>query len=292
MFQQMADKGHYRKIGGSRQGIYICSPSGILLNSINSLNPDVVLEVIQKGLDRWNELPKTERYLPKDFSKNIEHRWEDSYPKDGLILKGAKADLLTDPPKFSERGDRWNMDYIWLNKAEAKQWVPQKIKEGEIQECPAIIKDRLFRFHLVDNVRGQTLPFAPQEIKKSSLHIEIVEIRKSEIKISIIGNSLAIAKGPWLLGNNDWTPTHDLDHSIKTNILGNAVFNTKKEIFTNFELVVLGKWIGKTQNNGRHFGPDSGHIGIIYNLAENIHENRIAPAFVDLYNADWIGQPQ
>ena len=93
MFQQMADKGHYRKIGGSRQGIYICSPSGILLNSINSLNPDVVLEVIQKGLDRWNELPKKERYLPKDFSKNIEHRWEDSYPKDGLILKGAKADI-------------------------------------------------------------------------------------------------------------------------------------------------------------------------------------------------------
>jgi len=292
MFQQMADKGHYRKIGGSRQGIYICSPSGILLNSINSLNPDVVLEVIQKGLDRWNELPKKERYLPKDFSKNIEHRWEDNYPKDGLILKGAKADLLTDPPKFSERGSRWNMDHVWFNKEEAKLWIPQKIKEKETQECPDIIKDRLFRFHLVDNVRGQALPFALQEIKESNLQVEIIELDQSVLKLSITGNSLAIAKGPWLLGENDWTPTHDLDHSIETNILGNAVFNTKKDIFTNFELVVLGKWIGKTQNNGRHFGPDSGHIGIIYNLAENIHENRIAPAFVDLYNADWIAQPQ
>ena len=55
--------------------------------------------------------------------------------------------------------------------------------------------------------------------------------------------------------------------------------------------MVLGKWVGKTQNNGRHFGADSGNIGIIYNLAENINEIRIAPPFIDLYNADWIARP-
>ena len=110
MFQEMANKGHYRKVGGSRQGIYICSPSGALLSSVNSLNPDVVLEIVQKGLDTWDQLPVHERKLPEDFTKDIEHRWEDSYPEGGLILKGAKADLLSNPPKFSERGDRWNMD--------------------------------------------------------------------------------------------------------------------------------------------------------------------------------------
>ena len=292
MFQQIANKGHYRKEGGSRQGIYVCSSSGELLSSVNSLNPDVVLEAIQKGLDKWKKLPKTERYLPKDFSKIIEHRWEDNYPKDGLILKGAKADLLTDPPKFSERGSRWNMDHVWFNKEEAKLWIPEKIKEKETHECPDIIKDRLFRFHLVDNVRGQALPFAPQEIKESSLQVEIVELDQSNLKLRITGNSLAVAKGPWLLGENDWTPTQELNHRIETNILGSAMYNIKEEKFTDFELVALGKWVGKTQNNGRRFGPDSGHIGILYNLAERIHENRIAPAFVDLYNADWITQPQ
>ena len=50
----MANKGHYQKEGGSRQGIYICSPSGELLSSINSLNHDDVLFVIQQGLDKWN----------------------------------------------------------------------------------------------------------------------------------------------------------------------------------------------------------------------------------------------
>ena len=120
----------------------------------------------------------------------------------------------------------------------------------------------------------------------------IVDLYQSVLKLRITGNSLAVAKGPWLLGENDWTPTQELNHRIETNILGSAMYNIKEEKFTDFELVALGKWVGKTQNNGRRFGPDSGHIGILYNLAEKIHENRIAPAFVDLYNADWITQPQ
>ena len=292
MFQEIANKGHYRKVGGSRQGIYICSPSGELLSSVNSLNPDVVLEVIQKGLDTWDQLPGDKRKLPEDFTKHIEHRWEDSYPNDGLILKGAKADLLSDPPKFSERGDRWNMDYIWFNKSEAKKWIPKNYIKGEAIECPIIIKDRLFRFHLVDNVRGQTLPFAPQEIKKSKLQVKIVALDSLELKMNITGSSLAIAKGPWLLGENDWTPNHILDHSIETNILGSAVYNFTQEKFTDFELVIIGRWNGKTQNNGRKFGPNDGHIGIVYNIAGDTYTNKIAPAFIDLYNADWITQPQ
>ena len=292
MFQAMANKGHYQKVGGSRQGIYICSPNGNLLSSINSLDPDVVLDIIQKGLKKWNNLAKTDRHLPKDFSKDIEHRWENSFPQGGLILKGAKADLLTDPPSFSQRGDRWNMDHVWFDKEESYLWLPERIKKGEVQECSQIIKDRLFRFHFVDNVRGQTLPFASKEIKKSNLEVEIIEIQKSQLELSIRGNSHAIAKGPWLLGENDWTPNYDLDHSIETNILGKAVYNTQKEVFIEFELVVLGRWVGKTQNNGRHHGHNSGHIGITYNLSHDFDGIRIAPAFVDLYNAAWISQPQ
>jgi len=185
MFQEMANKGHYRKVGGSRQGIYICSPRGTLLASVNSLNPDVVLETIETGLQKWNELPASEQNLPENFTPSITHRWEDSYPYNGLILKGAKADLLTDPPRFSDRGDRWNMDHIWFNNAEANLWLPNKYEVGHSYECPKIIKDRLFRFHLVDNVRGQTLPFAPEEIKVSNLKIEIIDIKENIMKLSI-----------------------------------------------------------------------------------------------------------
>ena len=77
----MADKGHYRRAGGTRQGIYVCSPSGILLSSINSLKPDDVLTTIQTGLDNWNTLPLSDRDIPNDFSLKARHRWENSYLK-------------------------------------------------------------------------------------------------------------------------------------------------------------------------------------------------------------------
>ncbi len=291
MFQKMANEGHYKKLGGTRQGIYVCSPSGALLTSVNSLNPDVVLESINAGLDKWEKLPDGERRLPNNFTPTVSHRWEDSYPEKGLVLKGAKADLLSDPPRFSDRGDRWNMDHVWFNEDEADLWLPDRHEVGETHECPQVIKDRLFRFHLVDNVRGQTLPFAPEEIKVADLNSKIVAVNEEELQLKITGKSKAIAKGPWLLGENIWTPKHELDNSIETTLLGNAVYDLVKKTFTEFEMVALGQWRGKTQNNGRHFGPDTGRIGIFYSIAENSHVDRIAPTFIDLYNADWVIQP-
>ena len=287
----MANKGHYRRVGGSRQGIYVCSPGGKLLASINSLNPDDVLKMIDDGLDKWNDLPLSERQLPENYKPQALHRWEDSYPVKGLVLKSAKADVFTDPPVQTERGDRWNMDHVWFSKDEARLWLPKDPKEGDTYQLPTILKDRLFRFHMVDNVRGQTLPFAPQEIKEAFVQVKIIKQKDSNIQINISGHSLAVAKGPWLLGENDWTPTHALDHGIQTNLLGAATYDLEMEKFTEFEMVALGKWHGKTQNNGRHSGPDSGRIGALYSLATDSPKDRIAPAFVDLYNADWIIQP-
>tara|TARA_B100001093_G_scaffold376511_1_gene361675 strand:- start:3398 stop:4276 length:879 start_codon:yes stop_codon:yes gene_type:complete len=292
MFQKMANEGHYRKEGGTRQGIYVCSPDGTLLSSVNSLNPDVVLETVKEGLDKWKFLPRSNRHLPDGFSPSISHRWEDSYPEDGLVLKGAKADLLSDPPRFSDRGDRWNMDHVWFNKDEVNLWLPEKYKIGEIHQCPKILKDRLFRFHIVNNVRGQTLPFASEEIKSSDLSVKVIEVDDKEMKIKITGSSNAVAKGPWLLGENIWTPKHELDHEITSTILGKATYDLIEKEFLIFELVALCKWRGMTENNGRKFGPDSGRIGILYNIANDSDINRIAPTFIDQYNAAWVKRYQ
>ena len=291
LFQKIANKGHYRKAGGTRQGIYVCSPSGQLLSSVNSLNPEVVLKTIENGLEKWEELSAREKKLPENFSPFTSHRWEDSYPENGLILKGAKADLLSDPPDPSNRGDRWNMDHVWFNEKESYLWIPESRKIGTIHKCPKIIKDRLFRFHFVDNVRGQTLPFAPEEIKTANLNVELVAINDTKLELKIFGDSEAIAKGEWKLGENIWTPKHELDHSISTNILGNAIYDIEKKNFIKFELVVIGNWSGKTENNGRKFGPESGVLGIQYSLAEKIPSDKIAPTFIDLYNANWVKHP-
>ena len=287
----MADKGHYRRAGGTRQGIYVCSPSGILLSSINSLKPDDVLTMIQTGLDNWNTLPLSDRDIPNDFSLKARHRWENSYPESGMVLKLSKIDLISDPPNQLERSDRWNRDFVWFNKDEVTQWIPENPQKGDIYSLPDFISDRLFCFHLVDNTRGQTLPFAPEEIKESHMEIEVKNINSNSIDIKISGNSNAVSRGPWLFGDNDWTPNYELDHGISTNLLGYATYNSSLKEFSTFEIVSIGYRKGRTQNNGRQNSPDSGYIGFYFTLAKDIPSERIAPAFVDIYNADWIMQP-
>ena len=287
----MANKGHYQKEGGSRQGIYICSPSGELLSSINSLNPDDVLFVIQQGLDKWNHNMISNHSINPTNTITPSHRWEDSYPENGLVLTGYKIDLKSDPPSNDNRGDRWNMDHVWFNKAEMKEWITNELIEGSINKVPTVISERLIRFHLVDNVRGQTLPFAPDEIKMNQIMTEVILKNKSSIELEISGESFSVAKGEWLLGENDWTPTHLLDHSIRTKLLGKVTYNFQTETVTEFELVAIGERSGKTQNNGRMYGSDSNHIGFYYKMAHENASGKIAPPFIDLYNADWIIDP-
>ena len=290
-FQEMANKGHYQTAGQTRQGIYVCSPNGKLLSSINSLNANDVLKSITNGLEKWNGLSVSERQLPSDQTLKPLHRWENSYPDQGLVLTSANADLVTDPPLQTNRSDRSNMDHVWFSKSEARQWLPGDPKEGDIYKLPDHLANRLFCFHLVDNVRGQTLPFAPQEIKKSNLQIEVQERQQSNVRIKIRGHSKAVSKGEWLLGKNDWTPTYPLDHSMKTKILGKATFDLSLNRFMEFEMVAIGKRYGKTQNNSRNNSPDSSYIGFLFTLAEGRTSEKIAPAFVDIYNADWIVKP-
>ena len=58
--------------------------------------------------------------------------------------------------------------------------------------------------------------------------------------------------------------------------------------FTEFEMVALGEWRGSTENNARSNGPQSGPIGFVFTLAPPEASHRVAPAFIDVYNAEWI----
>ncbi len=287
----MANKGHYRGEGQTRQGIYVCSPGGKLLSSINSLDPDKVLESIKGGLEKWNSLPPADRELRSHQTIEPAHRWEDNYPAGGLVLTSVNTDLPSDPPRTEERTGLWNLDHVWFSKAEARQWLSHDPREGDTYSPPVELAHRLFRFHLVDNVRGQTLPFAPQEIKEAELTVEIVEQRESVVSMRISGSARAIAKGDWLLGENDWTPKHPLDHGMTSEMLGTAVYDLSSDSFTEFEVVAIGKRYGRTENNSRRNAPDSSYVGFLFTLSGGGPSERIAPAFVDIYDADWIVSP-
>ena len=271
------------------QGTYIFAPSGELLARRNSNDPDAIAEIIKQALAKWEDLPVERRSLAEESAVRPKVRWEGSYPKGGLILLRIVRDLPMNADPTSTPDHRFNRDPVWFTKDEASLWLPNPLEVGARHELPSVIVDRLSRFAFVDNARGQTIPYHPSEVEGSTLVSEITSVRGDRVELRITGTTLAVAKGPWLLGDNYWKPHTELPHSMSTKIYGNATFDKKRGEFTDFELLALGERHGRTVMCGRTPDERSGPIGFVMQIAPP--ELRVAPTFINVYNADWVKRP-
>jgi hypothetical protein len=280
-FQAFANWGHYRGAGGSRQGIYVVTPSGKLLASANELNADRLVAMLQDTLGQWEALDPQDRRRGLDLGSSRGARWEDSCPDDGLVLIETFRDVSEgfDPDVTPIQPS--NRDHAWFSEDEARA-----LAHSEEGAAEAFLR-RLARFHFVDAVRGQALPFANEELQDLELRIspDAVE-RDGELRLRMTGHSTAIAKGPWLMGPSSWTPKREYPRSVSVEIDGSAVWNEAFGEFTNFELVAIGTRTGHTQINGR--GADDGPAPIGFHFALSKAGARIPPAYVSVYDADWM----
>lgn len=289
-FQAMANAGHYRGSGSTRQGIYVCTPAGELLASVNTLNADRVLETLEKGLTAWRELPEERRGLASPVAAEPAHRWEFSYPEDGLVLRSWNHDVPASEWEPLVREGRWNKDHVWFTADEAMWFLPLALTAGDATVVGATVVERLARYHLVDNVRGQALPFTRDEVSGSRLDSRLLWRDGDLVGFEITGTTTAASDGVWRMGDNDWKPRGEFPRSITAEVLGYAVYDHGRERFTHFEMVAVGDWVGRSWLNGR--GRQSeGRVGFYFELAPDTPSERVAPAYIDIYDADWVRQP-
>ncbi len=285
-FQKMADQGHYRAKGGTRQGIYVLTANGTFLASVNALDAAKVLETMEQGLAAWEETSADARTLPDDWDLP-RRRWESSYPEDGLVLRTLNADL---GPNADRK--RLNRDHVWFTVGEARGWLGADPAVGDVHEVTKTIVERLAQFHLVDNVRGQTLPFAAEETAGSRITTTVRSRDGDVVAFGIEGTTTAETDGTWKLGKSDWTPKEAFPRRVTTKLLGSGRYDLSSRRFTAFELVAVGEREGRTNLNGRRdddVGPAP--IGFYFELAPDRPAERVAPAFVDIY-ADWVVDPR
>jgi hypothetical protein len=273
------------------QGTYVFAPSGRLLGRRNSNSSKVVLDLITVALEEWRELPAAEKRLADPGLVDAGFRWEDSYPSAGLVLRRTARDLPADGNPEPAATGRFNRDAIWFSKAEALSLVPEELKLGARLGVSEVITRRFSCLALVDNVRGQTIPFHPTEDVGSELWTEIVALSGSNVTIRIEGKTGASADGPWLFeAGNYWEPREGQQHphSISTRVLGEAIFDQSMGRFTKFELIALGERRGRTVMQGRR-SDEPGTIGFVCELAPE--DWRIAPTFINVYDVDWVVEP-
>ncbi len=283
--------GHDRPSRGTMQGIYVFAAGGVLLGRLNSLDPDAVAAMLESALEKWETVPAADRSLPPGARITPRHRWEDSYPESGLVLVRTARDLAAGFDPGAEPLRPFNRDQAWFSHDEARRWLPRELRVGAVHAVPRALVERLARFHLVDNVRGQTIPFAEVEVEGSALSTEITAIDGDSVSLRIAGMTAAVALGPWLLGDSYWKPNREWPHSVHTEVRGFARWDRKQERFVEFELLAVGVRSGRTINNGRgrERTRERRPIGIFMTLSAGAP--RVAPTFINVYDADWVRHP-
>lgn len=280
-FQDMANNGHYGKMPGhSRQGIYVFSPSGKFLASINSNDPNRVLAMMKRGRENWESLAANDKSLADDSKIKPRHRWEDSYPKDGLVLQMYTRDLPTSGNAKDEAAAKWNQDPVWFSREEARRWLPHDLEVGKVFELPKDLALRLATKHLIDMVKGQADTFNEDEIEELSISVHVVELSETHANIEIKGTTRAVAS------KTERAP----ERGVRTELLGSASFDRKLSRFDAFDLVCVGERWGFTRFNGRRRQPEASPIGFVFRLADP-STPIIAPAFIHRYEADWVERP-
>ena len=271
LFKKFCEDGHYGGRDGTRQGIYVASPSGKFLGSANNRDPRRIERMLRSALKKWNELPKKERYLskdPKKDSSNVDHP-RDQYPEGGLVVRVYSRDLPREGVPDDWRRDAWNQDYAWYKKDEAQKFLPKVAKKGVKYEVPRELVVRLVRHNFLDNVRGQTISYDASAVKTAVLRAHIKSVKRGVVGITFEGETKAEQDG----------------RGVELRLRGEAKFDSKKGRFTEFKLVATGTRWGQTRYNFRKDDTDRAPIGYALTLAGDSPAERVAPAH--LYKYGW-----
>ncbi|MHC4822443.1 MAG: hypothetical protein ACYTEP_00310 [Planctomycetota bacterium] len=292
-FQRAVNGGELITDNGTRQGIYVMAPSGQVLARVNSLDSERVLQMMQEGLDAWRRLPEDRRHLAADADLRGEERWEDSRPKDGLLLERIVRDLPgsdLDSPN-ADRSPKSNTDTIWFSKSEVDALIQAASSDPKSwHPLPRPFARRLACFAFVDNVYGQCIPFDLEDVKELHLEVRVADHQEHALSLQFRGHTSAIEDGTWRLGDNLWKPKAMHDHALETTMLGHAVYDRAASRLTEFQMIALGRRSGFTALNSRRFRPEPGRIGYLIRMDERAWA--AAPTYIALYEADWVKPPK
>ncbi|MEO8499185.1 MAG: hypothetical protein ABI614_29320, partial [Planctomycetota bacterium] len=179
--QQDTEGEFYRKIAGqgprndfnsTTQGFYIATAAGNLLLYNNNRDPDKVRRLMQQKLTEFASSASSTSGVAEIRAEKVDPQYNVSPPPGGLVLR-VRAKVLDG---YEPTEDQWQQifqsalsrDNLWVSADEHKALV-----RGEL---PASLQQRIARFHLVDNARGEPPMWKPEEIRKLDVKLDRGEL--------------------------------------------------------------------------------------------------------------------
>jgi len=266
-FRSIAEQGYRVGQGLSPttwQGSYLCTAAGELLASGNPSDAHQALALIQRASEHRSRRANqsTRPIIPESYEPDPEYEW--AYPENGLILKGYVRDL----PRESGESDlrKWNLDYVWFTQKEAASLVKEAAEIGQGYPIPQPLILRLVRFHFLDTVRGESLRWRSEHVKRAEIFLTLEERKGEQVKLRLEGSVRNEAPPSFELNPYNGKIV-DMGRGIDLRLLGYLTYQKERQAFTRFDIIAVGLRWGATAYNDRFGDLGPAPIGFAFELA-------------------------
>jgi hypothetical protein len=276
-FRKVANQGPRKGRGEStRQGIYCFTADGTLLVYRNGQDPDVMREVFRRGLAAWRALPEARRRpgaVQVAELGTVDAAFSRTPPPGGLIANVSTRILDRDKDGTFRKGnceftggDKSARDHLWLTEAEVQTLVPDTLRAGASFPMPPRIAERLLRFHLLDNTRGEPPSWDKGDIRARDLRLFVEEATAERVRLRLVGSALLAT---------DADPTK-ADRGFDVHLLGYLGYDRRMRVMDQFRIVALGDHWGEGPFTGGA-RPGRTPLGVALELAGRKNEADLIP---------------
>lgn len=291
-FRKVASQGPRKgKDGETMQGIYVLTADGELLAYTNA-GQDVkaIREQLRRGLEKWNALPAKRRdacAVTIEPHGKLDANYTRIVPKGGLVAR-AHARILDKTADGYMKGittvggsNKASRDFLWLTAEEVRQLAPTKPEKDITYPMPAKIAERIARFHLIDNTRGEPPMWQKSELRKQTFMMTVVKVTEYAIELRLGGEVLLCNDADPMKANRGYEAT----------LHGKLVYQPSKQRFTMFEIVAIGEHWGDGDYTRKGTRPGKALLGIAFGLADPANAaDRVSPQGIRDRNAYMSGE--
>jgi hypothetical protein len=152
---------------------------------------------------------------------------------------------------------------------------------------PAAIVRRLARFHLMDNVRGETPMWREEEVRCAEMTLEVTAASAESVELRLEGAVQNIARGTWAV-HPFVEPLPDAERGFDCRLTGFLSYERSQARFVRFDLLAVGMRWGGSEHNIRRDDLAPAPMGVAFELAGSEPADRTPPQGV---SAGYWGTP-
>jgi hypothetical protein len=221
----------------TRQGVYASTPDGTLLGSLNTWSPERTLAMMKGALERWENVAPTFRSAKSPGGSpglQVDNQYHREPPAGGLILNVFTRIPLEATSEKWDPNQATGRDHMWLTRDEWRSLLPGEWRTGARYPVPWPVAERLLRFHLVDNVRGEPPMWDRREIRQSDLTLQVEDAAAGRLRLE--GTARLFSTGN-AYGNRE--------RGYDARLQGTLIVDRQRARVTRFDLLSWGEAWGE-----------------------------------------------